>query len=239
MKKSNIISSLQLPFQFDEESLVKDLNRITQLQWKAHHYTMNYEGEWTSISLYAEGGDSANIFASASSLHGGQPTPVLEQCPYFKAVVGHFECPLISVRLLRLSAGSVIKPHRDFKLGYENDNFRLHVPIVTNDKVRFILNGERLEMRPGECWYTNVNFVHSVANEGSEDRIHLVIDGERNAWSDDLFFSLAPRERFGVGEYDMATDVLKRTIEELKAQHDPAAHGLIAQLERELLSRNS
>ncbi|MEL6865420.1 MAG: aspartyl/asparaginyl beta-hydroxylase domain-containing protein, partial [Bacteroidota bacterium] len=128
-----------------------------------------------------------------------------------------------------------IKPHRDFRLGYEDDNFRIHIPITTNDQVSFVLGGEQLRMLPGECWYTNVNFTHSVANNGSTDRVHLVIDGERNAWSDELFFSLAPRAQFNLPEDRQAyKQHILETIKGLKEIGTPKAEEMIRELEKRL-----
>ena len=137
--------------------------------------------------------------------------------------------------MLKLGVGAEIKPHRDYELGYEDNNFRLHIPITTNSEVSFILDGQRLVMSPGECWYTNVNFVHSVANKGTTDRIHLVIDGERNEWSDALFFSLAPKESFTVvQEENYSAETLKNIIEELKNIDEPATVALVEKLKQQL-----
>ena len=89
-------------------------------------------------------------------------------------------------------------------------------------------------MKPGECWYTNVKYTHSVHNRSQEDRIHLVIDGIRNDWSDELFFSHAPEESFREPERHQSPEELKRIIEELKMQNAPAAQILIKELEAKL-----
>ena len=238
MEKSSPTKHLKLPFSFDEEKLTKELNSIMQEQWTAHHYKMSYDGEWTSMALYATEGKEDNIFAGAGANAAFEETPTLKNCPYLQEVIQHFECPLICVRLLRLGGGSEIKPHRDFKLGYEDDNFRLHIPITTNDGVSFILDGERLKMLPGECWYTNVNYIHSVSNKGQTDRIHLVIDGERNSWSDQLFFSLAPRESFNLRDSNDSEETIKRMLEELRQRDEPASKLLIEELENKLLQLN-
>ena len=59
---------------------------------------------------------------------------------------------------------------------------RLHIPIQTNDEVVFRLNGTRVLLEEGECWYLRFSDPHSVGNRGKTDRIHLVIDVEVNAW---------------------------------------------------------
>jgi hypothetical protein len=83
---------------------------------------------------------------------------------------------------MKLAAGSIIKEHRDHDLSYEHGFMRLHIPVVTNPDVEFLLNGRRVVMNPGECWYLRLSDPHAVANRGREDRIHLVIDTEVNEW---------------------------------------------------------
>jgi len=58
----------------------------------------------------------------------------------------------------------------------------VHVPVLTNDHVDFIVAGERVVMRPGECWYVNVDQMHSVLNRGATRRVHLIIDVVVNDW---------------------------------------------------------
>lgn len=235
MNKSNATKYLKLPFQFDEKLLREDLSSISSKHWNPQIYKMNYNGEWTSIALISKGGTNDN-FAYADFSDDTKETEILSNCPYFKNVINHFKCPMISVRLLKLCAHSEIKPHRDYKLGYEDDNFRIHIPIVTNDQIEFILEGERLKMLPGECWYTNVNFTHSVTNKSLEDRIHLVIDGERNKWSDNIFFSLAPKDSFKLKENRFSIESKREIIEALKNRNEPELQELINKLEAELES---
>ncbi|WP_430404079.1 aspartyl/asparaginyl beta-hydroxylase domain-containing protein [Fluviicola sp.] len=98
---------------------------------------------------------------------------------------------------------------------------------------------ERLIMLPGECWYTNVNFVHSVANRGTEDRVHLVIDGVRNEWTDELFFALAPESSFqSVREENLSRETIVRMLEELKNNPQMVNHPLVSELEEKLKSRS-
>ena len=93
-------------------------------------------------------------------------------------------------------------------------------------------------MLPGECWYTNVNYTHAVSNHGKSDRVHLVIDGERNTWSDDLFFSLAAKESFfPIQEEVHDSETLIRIIEEIKHSDLPASKLLINKLQAELKAK--
>lgn len=83
---------------------------------------------------------------------------------------------------MKLSSGSQIKEHTDYDLDAENGTLRLHIPIITNKKVYFKLNGKRVVLNEGECWYLRLSDPHSVANNGVSDRVHLVIDAAVNPW---------------------------------------------------------
>ena len=109
-------------------------------------------------------------------------THFLENTDYLVDVLQAFQCTLLAVRLMKLSAGSLIKEHTDHDLDVESGVVRLHVPIQTNDKVDFQLNGSRVVLPAGECWYLRLSDPHSVANRSDEDRVHLVIDAEVNEW---------------------------------------------------------
>lgn len=230
---------LKLPFQFNKEKLVHDLSLILEGNWISHFNTAGYIGDWKVISLYAPNGEESNIFALSTPNSIIRETSTLKKCQYFKEVIDSFKCPILTARILRLGVGAEIKPHRDHELGYEDGNFRLHIPIVTNSQVQFILDGSELTMLPGECWYTNVNYVHSVKNSGESDRVHLVIDGKRNEWSDHLFFSLVPEESFQpMPEENDSPETIKRIIEELKRSNEPFAKQLINELLQKLSELN-
>lgn len=224
-----ITTHLRLPFTFDMGKLQHDLHRALEQEWIPHFNQSGYTGSWKSIALMSSNGEATNIEA-LSDLPEIQPTAVLKTCPYFEEILAQFPCKFESARLLNLAPGAEILPHRDYNLGYENGVFRVHIPIVTYDLVSFILNGTSLEMQAGECWYTNVNFEHSVANHSDCDRVHLVFDCVRNDWSDQLFFSLAPEESFRTPEVRLDEKTKSLMIEELRILGTPASLALLEKL---------
>ncbi len=233
--KPNITSHIKFPFQFDIEKLLQDLKIASEHTWIPHFNTGGYKGDWKVIPLYAPKGDSENILAISAENAQLTETPILQECHYFKEVIRYFKAPVLSARILKLSPQAVIKPHRDYQLGYEDGCFRIHIPITTNKEVSFILNDVLLKMLPGECWYTNVNFVHSVANMGTTDRVHLVLDFQRNDWSDRLFFSMAPVESFrAIPLQNDSPETIRKTMETLMQSNFPIATSLIADLEEKL-----
>lgn len=188
---SSIPESLRLPFLFDAAALRRDLEGFLSPDFVPHFNTHHYEGEWSALPLRSIGGEAGQIFPDPSRPAEFADTPLMERCPAVREVLTRFPCPLMAVRFLRLKAGSIIKEHRDYELGFDDGEVRLHIPVMTNPDVEFILNGRRLIMAEGECWYTNVDFPHSVANRGAEDRVHLVIDCVVDAWLRELLLGLA------------------------------------------------
>lgn len=224
---------LKLPFQFDEHRLVYDLNLILKKEWSSMLYKHNYDGNWSSVALYAPNGDSTNIFSHSEISEKLIPTEILKECKYLPQVIESFKSKILTARLLRLSVGSVIKPHKDYKMGYEDGNCRIHIPLTTNNSVSFILDDQKLRLLPGECWYINANYTHSVSNLGNEDRIHLVIDIERNNWTDDLFFSLAPKESL-VDSNPIDPQILKEMISNLERLDNGSNNDIIDQYKKQL-----
>jgi len=151
-------------------------------EWISHFNTRDYTGGWSGIPLRSPGGVAYHIVPDIMGYKDFQDTPFLARCTYIPVVLATFQCPLKAVRLLNLHAGSSIREHVDHDLDYEHGEVRLHIPVQTNHNVAFYLNGVRLFMEEGECWYTNVNLPHRVDNTSATDRIHLVIDCAVNDW---------------------------------------------------------
>jgi hypothetical protein len=177
-----MLTSHRLSFRFDPAQLLENLGRVRPEDWVAHFNKQEYEGDWSGVSLRSVGGAAGAIYPDPMATAPFVDTPVLARCPYFQTVLAQFHCPLRSVRLLRLGARSRIREHRDYKLGYEDGEVRIHVPVTTNPDVDFFVNGQKLQMDAGESWYINFNLPHRVVNRGTTPRIHLVIDCEVNDW---------------------------------------------------------
>jgi len=224
---------LRLPFTFNVVLLQRDLDTcLSSPDWASHVNTRDYSGDWTGVALRSSTGHASDIVARPSS-DGYRDTPLLARCSYFRHVLDSFACQVESTRLLRLAAGSRINRHRDRGEGYASGAFRLHVPILTNPLVSFRVDDCVVPMMHGECWYADVDRPHEVANDGASERIRLVVDCLRNAWSDDLFRAAG---------YDFAEDARQRRVdehtrrrmlEELRRMNTSAARQLIETLSNE------
>ena len=182
-----MIKAYKLPFSFDADALERDLSQFGPQDWTPHFNTQYYEGDWSGIALRAAKNGHLELYPDPEASEGYVDTAMLERCSYVKQALASFECELETARFLRLGPGSSIREHRDHKLGYEDGVVRLHIPVVTNPQVTFILGGDPVQMQPGEAWYLNLNLPHSVKNESSDNRVHFVVDCILNDWLSSLF----------------------------------------------------
>ena len=174
--------ALRLPFHFDPGGLQSDLEIALRETWVGHFNQGYYEGDWSGLPLRALPGAARLTPGIGEGSNVYEDTPMLARCPAFQAVLARFSCPLKSVRLLRLKAGSIIREHADPDLGYAAGEVRVHIPVRTNPQVEFYVKGERVVMQEGECWYLALENPHRVQNLGRADRIHLVIDCQVTDW---------------------------------------------------------
>lgn len=174
--------SYKLPFSFDAELLKADLERIPTGEWVAHFNKGYYEGEWKGLSLRSVTGRARQLYTPVQDTTEAVDTPVLDQCPYFRRVLDTFECSIHAARLLSLSPGSKILEHQDYFLGIEDGLIRIHIPVATDSRVEFFVDGRRLVMLEGEAWYIDFSLPHRVNNVSDKDRVHMVVDCRVNDW---------------------------------------------------------
>jgi hypothetical protein len=171
---------LKLPLAFDAERLKRDLAALAAAPWTAHFVPQNYDGDWSVIPLRAPQGTAGQhpirMIYSDPAVSEFEDTPFMAPCPYLREVAFAFGPEPRATRLMRLAPGSTIKEHADGDLAAEDGMARIHVPITTNPDVVFEVNRRRVDMAPGEAWYLRLADPHRVANRGTTDRIHLVID---------------------------------------------------------------
>lgn len=172
----------KLPLSFDAQRLKADLDNILPGDWLPHFNDRYYEGDWSGVALRSVGGIATTLYPDPAAKEPFADTPILARCPNIQRVLEEFKCPLNSVRFLRLGPGSRIREHKDYRLGFEDGEIGIHIPIVTNPMVEFFLNHEKLAMNEGECWYLNLNLLHKVENSGATERVHLVIHCTVNQW---------------------------------------------------------
>lgn len=172
-----MIRAAKLDLEFDAARMRAELAAVET--WEPHFNRQYYEGDWSGVALRANN-PRRKLF-----IHPDRECTATEAAalvPYTAACLSRFACAVRSARLLRLGAGSEIKEHRDDGVSIDGVEARLHVPVLTNDATEFFVAGELIPMRPGECWYVNIDLPHRAVNRGATDRVHLVLDVLVNEW---------------------------------------------------------
>ncbi len=82
---------------------------------------------------------------------------------------------VIRAMAAKLRAGGIIDPHVDKHPSFHVSH-RVHVPITTNPRVRFMIDGRPYQFKVGDAYEINNQMNHSVMNKGSEDRITFIFD---------------------------------------------------------------
>lgn len=191
------------PFKFDVERMKADLARIDE-RVLIDHYDVTLDRGWRALLLVSKYGEISGPESQRPTWDFSEfkRTAEVERLPYFKQVLDYLDEHRVSqgrVRILRLAPGAGISLHRD--IGAEVgclafDQVRLHVPIITNQKVTFFVGNERIQMQPGRLYYVNFSKAHYVKNEGDAARYHLVMDVKVNAWLRHAFPPTSAWEEF-------------------------------------------
>lgn len=233
-----MIKYLQIDKNFNAAKMQEEVLLLEEEWWNQHYNKAHYEGQWSILPLRSMQGTMENVVSVHNAVQQAnhyKDTALLTKCPYIKSVLDFFQCEKTSVRLMKLHAGAMIKEHSDLELSFEEGEVRIHIPIITSPQVEFYLEEERVMMQEGECWYLNLSLKHSVRNNGTTDRIHLVIDCKVNDWLKKLFaecFVVQKQIEEKTTDYNKEERV--KIIRELRLLNTPAALELAEQMEKEL-----
>jgi hypothetical protein len=192
-----VADRVRLPVRFDPAGLRADAEGFAADEWVPHFNTQYYEGEWSGVSLRSVGGGADTLYPDPNAEALYAETPLLERCPHVRDALAWFGCPLKAVRFLRLAPAALIREHPDFNLGFEDGEVRIHIPVVSNAGVEFLLDARPVVMAEGEAWYLNLNLRHAVRNFGTSARIHLVVDCVVDEWLSGMLeaYAVSPAAR--------------------------------------------
>jgi hypothetical protein len=186
---------LRLPFSFESAVLGAEVGALGESAWIPHFNTHYYEGDWSGIALRTPGG-AISLYPDPNPTQAYADTQHLAACPRLRDALAVVRAPLTSVRVLRLGPGAHVREHRDYQIGLDFGEVRLHVPLETGPGAEFVVGGVPMRAAPGECWYVDVTQPHSVANTGTRSRLHLVIDCVLDDWLRGVLDAVAGRSRF-------------------------------------------
>ena len=173
-------------------------------EYTNHYSNYNKGKSWSALSLRGYSPDPAFITKPVEMSKKWQLEHIKEdfvmqdtelrmrlpQVEYPLETVNLFGSNLHRIRLMRLAPnGGELERHTDQvdpDTGVKNGNvMRFHFPLITNEDVLFTIwqvdgTKKTIHMREGECWYLDTRKPHSAVNNGTTDRIHLVVDVEAN-----------------------------------------------------------
>lgn len=232
-----IIRYLRLPYQFDAALLAEEVQALTS-RWIPHFNKYDYTGDWGALPLRSPGGRADLAFADSLDGTSFENTAYLEQCPAIRQVIDMLPGNKLSARLLKLSKGAVIKEHRDRELAFEQGEARLHIPVITHPEVEFWLDGDRLVMQPGECWYINANLPHKLSNPSPVDRIHLVVDVQVNDAVRSAFDAVETSHK-SMKEETFDRELKQKAILELLENPDPRMQEWAKKMQEEMQDQDA
>jgi hypothetical protein len=176
---ANTDTAVRLSGNYDVERLLREVRACEAA--RGHWLDHKMVAAGTSVGrrmlqLRTRGGHLAEKDTNDNQLEPFQDTPLMAHAPYVRQILDELETHVSSVLFLALEPGGKIREHADgpaWQLGSGHE-IRLHIPIVTNDDVWYVVGGQRHDLRPGEIWYGDFSQPHWFENRGQETRIYLM-----------------------------------------------------------------
>jgi hypothetical protein len=166
---------LQLPIRFDADVLAAEVSALPPSAWVPHPQGF-------------PGNDAVQLVSVDGALNDDMAGPMaatehLRRLPYTMRLMEELGGVWGRSRLMGLGPGAVVPAHVDIHY-YWRTHIRIHVPVVTNPGVQFKCGGDVVHMAPGESWVFDSFEMHEVRNEGTQKRVHLVLDtvGSSRIW---------------------------------------------------------
>ena len=148
---------------------------------------------WTAISFHGYGANPSDIYKPGFARNDKKIDNKLQWTSLLNKpvmspiheIIARLPCNFERIRLMKLTAGKSLRKHNDnIDPDIENKKIvRIHIPIRTNQDVVFTMyendeddDGEKLNLKTGHFYYLDVTKPHSVCNNSSLDRYHLVVD---------------------------------------------------------------
>lgn len=155
----------------DVSELREEVNKLTNEQWidwelrqnryKVHSATQSYP---FYFSEYGETAKPYNLDTKLWEL----TKPIIEKIE--QLYNRRAEVSLL-VKLLPFKS---IRPHTDG--GWFINTHRIHIPIITDPNILFILDGKKFHLEYGYAYEMNNVVEHSVVNPTNIGRVHLMVD---------------------------------------------------------------
>lgn len=144
-------------------------NEYRQEEYDVHRYTESI------VLLFTDGTNWPDIEVSKQP---GWDRLADVALPLMQKIVADHYAPggtIIRAMAAKLLSGGRINPHYDSHPSFFCGH-RIHIPITTNPRVRFMIEGRPYQFQVGQAYELNNQKTHSVMNKGKDDRITFIFD---------------------------------------------------------------
>lgn len=160
---------------FDVAPLREKVQKISDDQWsesdRKERFYVHRDTQSVALTQFVAHADESPATQPLYAEFEEQVRPVVEHIANYY----HDNGFVLRILLAKLRAGGKIDEHVDS--GYSLLTVhRIHIPIITNDDTVFHVGGATTQMRAGEFWEIDNSRTHAVENNGTEDRIHMIVD---------------------------------------------------------------
>ncbi len=173
---------------FDVSELVALVNQLPQSEWdkqnvRQKRYEVHKDTQFIGIVYDEDFRHQNGTRHEMLDTFGKALNPLFAKvAQYYESapdIMGKFGRPVqgyfIRVSLAKLRAGGEINEHKDMNFSLAHSH-RIHIPLITNPDVKFNIAYESRNLKVGEVVEINNRRVHSVKNDGDEDRVHIIMD---------------------------------------------------------------
>jgi Aspartyl/Asparaginyl beta-hydroxylase len=165
--------------EFDVQPLAQAIMALDDSAWLGNAYRQdNYEVHEETQSIVLVFTDGKGWPEIEVSKEAGWELLAEQAVPLMHAIIGKHYPPggtIIRAMAAKLLPGGVIKPHRDSHPSFHYGH-RIHIPIVSNPRVRFMLDGRPFSFEVGKVYEINNQKKHSVINKGEQGRVNFIFD---------------------------------------------------------------
>ncbi len=144
-------------------------NDFRQQQYDVHRYTHSV------VMVFTDGSGWPNLEVRREN---GWDHLADLAVPLMHRIIEEHYAPggsIIRAMAARLQPGGLITPHRDKHPSFHYGH-RIHLPLETNPRVRFTIEGRPYAFEVGHAYEINNQKQHSVMNKGDRARIHFIFD---------------------------------------------------------------
>lgn len=161
------------------EALSDAILSLDEESWKANSYRQQeyrqHSATKSIVLLFTDGEHWPNITITREI---GWQLLSSVACPLMDSILAEHYPPggnIIRAMVANLPAGQIIEAHVDKHLSFHAGH-RIHIPITTNRRVRFTIDGRPYQFQVGQAYELNNQKNHSVMNRGKEDRLTFIFD---------------------------------------------------------------